>query len=432
MVRFFTRQRSAVVMATGGIAVSFSFSPRQMVAAFPQQLVSCLVQTSTRLSSFYVTSLGTASTSTATSTSSTSRSNLYRVLPPLAVGCLKNQHPSSLSYTKRFASTKRESIDTGSNHDSNDDDKKSSNKNKKLGGSGNKKNRGGSQPLFRADKVLSHRASMSRSQAFDALMRRRVARRDNGLNSELVPVKGPKEKIAMDAIIYMDGKEIPQLPPILIAYHKPKYMLSAMDEKHSDKKHLGMVLPDYYKRLNMHPVGRLDYDTSGLLLFSMEGELTQRLLHPKYKVEKEYVATVMGGRVDFDLLKRQLEEEGVETSEGIHFAQLLHVEQVDVEKSRCILKEYCSSISSTNDSSIEPTENPRDIDMEQILTNVRLVVQEGKYRMVRRMLANCNHPVVELKRERYGHVFLKDLPVGEFRECSEEEIEWAESLLRGR
>jgi pseudouridine synthase len=140
----------------------------------------------------------------------------------------------------------------------------------------------------------------------------------------------------------------------------------------------------------------------------------------------------MGGRVDFDLLKRQLEEEGVETSEGIHFAQLLHVEQVDVEKSRCILKEYCSSISSTNDSSIEPTENPRDIDMEQILTNVRLVVQEGKYRMVRRMLANCNHPVVELKRERYGHVFLKDLPVGEFRECSEEEIEWAESLLRGR
>jgi pseudouridine synthase len=394
MVRLFPRQSSAVVaLATGGIALSSS--SRQMVAAFPQ--FSFLLQTSTRSSSSFpaaVTWSGTASTTSSTFI--------------------------------RLASTNRESMDVN-DHSNSVKTKKSSNK-KSMGGP---KSRGRKVVLFRADKVLSHRGSMSRSQAFDALMRRRVARRKDGLNSELLPIKGPKEKIAMDAIIYMDGKEIPQLPPILIAYNKPKYMLSAMDEKHSDKKHLGMVLPDHYKRLNMHPVGRLDYDTSGLLLFSMEGELTQRLLHPKYKVEKEYVATVMGGRVDFDLLKRQLEGEGVVTSEGTHFAKLLHVEEVDMEKSRSILKEYCSHTSSTDDSSIEP-ENSRKIDMEQSLTNVRLAVHEGKYRMVRRMLANCNHPVVELKRERYGHVFLKDLQVGEFRECSEDEIKWAESLLHNR
>ena len=63
------------------------------------------------------------------------------------------------------------------------------------------------------------------------------------------------------------------------------------------------------------------------------------------------------------------------------------------------------------------------------LSRVRLKVSEGKHRMVRRMLANCGHGVVELKRERHGEVRLGDLAEGQFRELTEEELEWAESLL---
>ena len=64
-----------------------------------------------------------------------------------------------------------------------------------------------------------------------------------------------------------------------------------------------------------------------------------------------------------------------------------------------------------------------------VLSRVQVVVQEGKYRMVRRMLANCGHAVVELKRIRHGIIDLGDLKEGEFRDCTSEELTWAEGLF---
>ena len=281
-----------------------------------------------------------------------------------------------------------------------------------------KSQKGKKKELFRADKVLSQRANLSRSQAFDYLQRRRIAMRDpNAPESDsMIPVTGPKVKISMDAILYMDGKPIPQLPPILMAFHKPKYVLSALEEKHSDKAHLGKYLPERLTRIGMHPVGRLDYDTSGLLLFSREGELTQRLLHPKSGIEKEYIAACAGGQVDVDSLKEKLKD-GVETGEGIHVADLLSVEQLSLEASETIKQQYQAD-----------DINPNDIELP--LTDVKISVKEGKYRMVRRMLANCGHPVIELRRDRHGNIMLKDLPEGEFRDCDEDEIDWAVSLMK--
>lgn len=149
----------------------------------------------------------------------------------------------------------------------------------------------------------------------------------------------------------------------------------------------------------MHPVGRLDADTSGLILFSSDGVLTQRLLHPRHEVEKEYVATVeiegSAENIDEDLLRSKLLK-GVETSEGIHTASLLRV--VD--------SEYGDG-----------------------LFDLTLTVKEGKHRMVRRMLANCGFPVVELKRERHGEILLADLDEGEFRGMQDNELDWIQSLL---
>lgn len=199
-------------------------------------------------------------------------------------------------------------------------------------------------------------------------------------------------------------------------------MLSAMDEKHSNKKHLGMILPDQYKKLGFHPVGRLDYDTCGLLLFSMDGELTQRLLHPKHSVEKEYVATVSGGEVNVEILKSQLEVDGVVTGEGLHFAKLLDVESISLDESKVIVDEHLQGLG-------EDEEDFQSGKIDLPLTNVRIKVEEGKYRMVRRMLANCKHPVIELRRERHGSIELSDLEEGCFRHCGESETEWAESLL---
>ncbi len=78
------------------------------------------------------------------------------------------------------------------------------------------------------------------------------------LSLALTPIKSTKVKIPMNAIIYMEGKPLPPIPPQLIVYHKPKNVLSAMDERHSvTKQHLGMFLPENYKKFGMHPVGRL-------------------------------------------------------------------------------------------------------------------------------------------------------------------------------
>lgn len=175
-------------------------------------------------------------------------------------------------------------------------------------------------------------------------------------------------------------------------------------------------------------MGRLDYDTTGLILFSLDGQLTQRLLHPRRGVTKEYVATVQG-IVNEEKLTRQLSD-GVTTTEGVHKAKLLSVSSSNGPRYEYEYEyeEGGTRTVLTEDDAIN--DGPRfDIDYMGPYSDVRLVVSEGKYRMVRRMLANCGHPVVELRSLQLGMVELSDLPVGEFRQASADEIEWAKSLM---
>eukprot|EP00615_Pteridomonas_danica_P004781 CAMPEP_0114334618 /NCGR_PEP_ID=MMETSP0101-20121206/4505_1 /TAXON_ID=38822 ORGANISM="Pteridomonas danica, Strain PT" /NCGR_SAMPLE_ID=MMETSP0101 /ASSEMBLY_ACC=CAM_ASM_000211 /LENGTH=245 /DNA_ID=CAMNT_0001465957 /DNA_START=361 /DNA_END=1095 /DNA_ORIENTATION=- len=149
------------------------------------------------------------------------------------------------------------------------------------------------------------------------------------------------------------------------------------------------AVPKIWAQTGLHPVGRLDADTSGLLIFSSDGKVTQQLLDPNVGVEREYVATVEGDAMDKDL-KEKLGD-GVETTLGKFRADL-----------------------------IEQTEN-----------TVRVVVTEGKHRMVRRMLANVGLPVMKLHRSRYGNICLDTLAIKEGEHCEVPETctQWARSLL---
>jgi 23S rRNA pseudouridine2605 synthase len=146
------------------------------------------------------------------------------------------------------------------------------------------------------------------------------------------------------------------------------------------RANLSDVVPVVWRDL-FHPVGRLDADTSGLLLFSADGGFTQWMLHPRRAIEREYVATVEGepGQPLTDALAA-----GVETEEGTFTARVVSIEG----------------------------------------PHVRLVVTEGKHRMVRRMLANAGHPVTALRRERFGGFRLGDLAEGEIRPATAEEMAW--------
>jgi pseudouridine synthase len=241
---------------------------------------------------------------------------------------------------------------------------------------------------------------------------------ENEDQTELPPytiVSGPSERVPDDSILLLDKVHVVPPLPVAFAYHKPKGVLSSMTPEKCNRPFLAQMLPKQLASASsVHHVGRLDCDTSGLILFSTRGDITQRLLHPKHAVSKEYVATVEGV-VDKSKLQHQLEVTGVVTSEGTHKAELLDVEILPAQT--------------------KPAQESENSDDEVTITTittssiVRLVVSEGKHRMVRRMLANCGHPVLELRRERHGECLLEDLPVGHFRSLSDDEVEWLTSLV---
>lgn len=193
----------------------------------------------------------------------------------------------------------------------------------------------------------------------------------------------PEAKVSADDVIKVDGVALVVVPRVQV-YHKPVGVLVTLDDPWG-RATVASVLGSDWAR-SMHPVGRLDRDSSGLLLFSSDGQLTQRLLHPKRGVEKEYLATVEGV-VPEEL--GALLAAGVPTEEGVHVGRLVSVTGQEV----------------------------------------RLVVTEGKHRMVRRMLANLGLPVSALVRERFGEVRLGDLEVGGLRAPTAAESAWLSTVL---
>ncbi len=189
-------------------------------------------------------------------------------------------------------------------------------------------------------------------------------------------VRKPATKVSDDVVLHLDGEPL-VLPAVLLAYHKPVGVLST----HGDdwgRENLDTVLPPELKEQGYHAVGRLDRDTGGLLLLSRDGALTQRLLHPRRAVPRSYLCTVDGEVPDG--LAEALAE-GIATSEGVFSA------------------------------TVESVEGRR----------VVLTVTEGKYRMVRRIMANAGAPLQALHRLSYGAVHLGDLPEGHLREVDDAE-----------
>ena len=147
------------------------------------------------------------------------------------------------------------------------------------------------------------------------------------------------------------------------------------------------MLPDEPR---VFPVGRLDADSEGLLLLTNDGELTHRLTHPSFGVEKEYLAHVAGNPVRGAL--RQLRE-GLELDDGPARAVAVSL--------------------------LEPSV-------------VRIVVHEGRNRMVRRMCDAVGHPVIRLVRTRIGALADRKLPPGQWRELNRSEVRMLERQTAAR
>jgi 23S rRNA pseudouridine2605 synthase len=228
---------------------------------------------------------------------------------------------------------------------------------------------------MRIDRIISQRGEYSRKMANKMVRRSRVA-------IDGVLCVNPKTQFPENANVTIDGYELPKKVRVYV-YHKPAGMLSATDDP-LGRSCVGDVLP-----VRHHLVGRLDMDTRGLLLLSMDGSLTQGLLHPKRAVEREYCAWVEG--LPEDSFVERLKE-GVETSLGLAQAKVLSIE------GNC----------------------------------VRLVVTEGRNRIVRRMLHNAGHSVLDLMRVRFGPVMLGELDEGMMRPLDAEEEQILDAFLQNR
>lgn len=149
------------------------------------------------------------------------------------------------------------------------------------------------------------------------------------------------------------------------------------------RKHVGEL--DFISK--MHPVGRLDYDTSGLLLFSSDGKLTQYLLHPNHEIEKEYVALVVG-KVDEESLRETLAK-GVSTSLGVFPAKLVNVHSISFNQVQPLISDIIDGLPDEYDLSKLEENGYLFFKNATELSEVRLVVQEGKLFVVFLLVIVC-------------------------------------------
>jgi len=189
-------------------------------------------------------------------------------------------------------------------------------------------------------------------------------------------------------IICVDGKRVrPEGEKHYIMYHKPAGEVTTV----SDPEGRATVLDrfrDYPVRL--YPVGRLDYDSEGLLLLTNDGDLTERMLHPSMEVDKTYLARVSN---------QVTPEEARQLERGV---------MVDGRKT-ARAKVHILSV-------------------QNLFTDMIITIHEGRNRQVRKMVEQIGHQVVMLRRIRFGPLKLGELPRGMWRPLTQEELDALKKL----
>ncbi len=229
----------------------------------------------------------------------------------------------------------------------------------------------------RLQKLLARTGVASRRAAEELIRAGRVS-----VNNEIVTELGRRARAGRDRIA-VDGKtlKVPGVGSTVVVLHKPRGCVSTK----SDPQGRTTVMAFLPKRLaHLHPVGRLDFDTSGLLLLTDDGDLTNLLLHPSHGVDKRYHARVRGvvSTSTLDQLQK-----GVRLEDGVTLPCRVRVK----------------------------AQTPSNALLE-------IVLREGRNRQVRRMLQAVGHPISALRRVRVGPLDLGGLPAGAFRELIPAEV----------
>lgn len=228
--------------------------------------------------------------------------------------------------------------------------------------------------LKRLDKLLADMGIASRSELKQIIKSGRVT--VNGLAVTVPETKLDSEKAA----IAIDGKSLNVQKFRYYMMDKPAGVLSVTEDRKQPT--VLDLLPEAQQRMGLFPVGRLDKDTSGLLILTNDGDFSHRVISPKSGVEKLYLATVEGEPDEADV---RAFEKGIILKDG---TECMPAKLELLGKNRCLV-----------------------------------TVMEGKYHQVKRMLASCGKPVTELRRLAVGELQLEEsLGPGGFRELDEKDL----------
>lgn len=229
---------------------------------------------------------------------------------------------------------------------------------------------------MRLQKYLAQAGVASRRKAEEMIRQGRVT--VNGLK-----IVDMGAKVTADDIVEVDGKKISlESKKIYIALNKPVGYITTVSDQFSRKTVLELV-KEIKERI--YPVGRLDYNTSGLLLLTNDGEFSFRLTHPGHEVNKVYIAEVYG-LVSDD--KAEAFKKGLKTKEFI----------ASPAKLKVLTKGKNTSV-------------------------IEITIHEGRNRQVRKMCEAIGHPVINLKRIQIGSVKLGALEEGSWRYLTRQEVE---------
>lgn len=219
----------------------------------------------------------------------------------------------------------------------------------------------------RLQKVLAHAGVASRRKCETLIVEGHVT-----VDGVKITELGHKVDAAKQ-VIAVDGQPVQAERKVILLLNKPTAHVTTVSDPEG-RRTVMSLLPNVVER--MYPVGRLDYDTSGLLLFTNDGALTERLLHPSHDIEKVYRVTVIG---QVDKEARRMLSEGIELEDGV-------TAPAQVE----LLKQGEESV-------------------------VHIAIQEGRNRQVRRMFEKLKLPVKRLKRIAFGPIALGHMKTGDWR-----------------
>ncbi len=241
----------------------------------------------------------------------------------------------------------------------------------------------------RIQKVIARSGTVSRREAEKLLLAGEVQ-----VNGKVITELGTKVDPEKDSI-KVRGKLLKKKPPLLyLIFHKPPKIMTTKKDPEGRP-----TVYDYFKKGKnlLNTVGRLDYYTEGLLLFTNDGDLHHKLLHPSFEVEKEYMVLIKGKLSQEDINKVG---RGAKLEDGF-------------TKPKKVI--YMNSFNMGNKNKA---------------TWIKLTITIGKNRVIRRLMESMDYEIIRLVRSGFAGIYLDDLKMGKSRYLTDEEIKDLKAVIK--